>query len=126
MSEDFQRDLRLPVTSQEVVYQTVQAVDQCLRGNNKEIEDFNGLPNLSDFSDLHANSNESNRLIQTELRYDRTAMEELRNQAGHLNDGQNEVFDMVIDAVLIKNTDKRLFFLDGPGEQVNHFFYRPF
>ncbi|OWZ17223.1 Helitron helicase [Phytophthora megakarya] len=115
MSEDFQRGLHLPVTREEVVYQTVQAVDQCLRGNNKEIEDFHGLPNLSDFSDLHAKSSESNRLIQTELGYDRTALEELRNQAGHLNDGQNEMFDRVIDAVRDENTDKRLFFLDGPG-----------
>ncbi|OWZ03952.1 LOW QUALITY PROTEIN: Helitron helicase [Phytophthora megakarya] len=106
-SEGFQRDLQLLVTSQEVVYQTVQSVDQFLRGNNKEIEDYNGLPKLSDFSDLYANSSESNRLIQTELGYDRTAMEELRNQAGHMNDDQKRFRD--------ENTDKSIFFLDGPG-----------
>ncbi|OWZ20367.1 Helitron helicase [Phytophthora megakarya] len=70
------------------IYRTVEVVNQCLRDNNKEIEDFNGLPKLSDFSNLHTNGCASNRLIQTVLRYDRTAMAGLRYQGGNLNDGQ--------------------------------------
>ncbi|OWZ19607.1 Helitron helicase [Phytophthora megakarya] len=77
----------------------------CLCGNNKVIKDFNGLHKLSAFSDLHTNSSEINRLIQTKLGYGRTAIEGLRNKA---------VFDTVIDGVRDDNTDKRLFFLDGP------------
>ncbi|OWZ02812.1 Helitron helicase [Phytophthora megakarya] len=42
-------------------------------------------------------------------------MEAFRNKAEHLNDGQKEVLNMVINAVRDENTDMRLFFLNGPG-----------
>lgn len=115
MSEDFQRDLHQPGTSQEVIYRTVRAVDQCLRSNNKKVEDFGGLPKLTDFCDLHPSDATTNRLVETELSYNQEAVEAFKAQAENLNDDQKKVSDKVIRAVHSETFDEKLFFLDGPG-----------
>lgn len=115
MSEDFQQMSGCDASAPTVIFQTLKAVDLHLQSKSKRLSDYPDLPQLSAYPHLEDAPTDVNRLISSEISYNREELERTVFGIQVFNVDQRKVFEEVMEAIDNEEIVQRLFFLDGFG-----------